>query len=271
MNNHYPLVSIIVPVYNQGLYLQETLESILNQTYKNYECIIINDGSSDNTQDIAISFCNRDNRFLYMSQENKGVVNARNTAIKKSKGIYILPVDGDDKIASDFIELAVYEIENNKNAKIITAETVLFGEKEGKSQLFEHSLSTILAFNTLPCTCLFRRIDYDSVGGYKEYMKDGLEDWDFWISMLEKGGDVIKINKTGLYYRIREQSRNKEANITSKQLRRQIIIHHPDIYFDNYRKIWRELYEIKQSRKYIIITKLDKLLHPKKLYGKKSN
>ena len=91
-----PKVSVIVPCYNQGEYLADALESVLYQTFTDWECIIVNDGSSDNTEEVANKFCELDKRFKYISQTNQGVSAARNNGIKASSGTYILPLDGDD-------------------------------------------------------------------------------------------------------------------------------------------------------------------------------
>ena len=79
MNN--PLVSIIVPCYNQAQYLPETLDSVLAQTYPYWECIIVNDGSPDNTEEIAKHYCEKDSRFKYVYKENGGLSSARNVSL----------------------------------------------------------------------------------------------------------------------------------------------------------------------------------------------
>ncbi len=104
---HQPLVSIIVPVYNVAIYLQKCLYSIVNQTYENWECILVNDGSTDNSEDICRKFTNDDCRFKLISQENEGVSAARNRGIDTAKGEYISFVDGDDYIEPIFLETLV--------------------------------------------------------------------------------------------------------------------------------------------------------------------
>lgn len=100
-------ISIIVPCYNQGRYLDEAMTSLLAQTFKNWECIIINDGSTDNTEEVAQQWSSKDNRIKYMSQENAGVSAARNAAIRASAGEFILPLDADDKISNDYYRACI--------------------------------------------------------------------------------------------------------------------------------------------------------------------
>ena len=98
-----PKVSIIIPVYNGENAISISLDSILSQTLKDYEVIIIDDGSNDKTNDIVSSYTNSDNRFRYFYQENQGVSGARNNGIKKSNGDYICFLDSDDFYDSTFI------------------------------------------------------------------------------------------------------------------------------------------------------------------------
>lgn len=98
-------ISIIIPVYNAGKYLSQCLYSILQQSYKDYEVILVNDGSSDNSEDICLSYVKQDGRFKYYNQENKGASAARNLGIDKSCGKYIVFIDADDYIIRDYLEI----------------------------------------------------------------------------------------------------------------------------------------------------------------------
>src|SRR4030042_5732999 len=99
-----PLVSIIIPCFNQAQYLNEALDSIMNQTYSNWECIIVNDGSQDNTDELAKNWNKRDERFRYIKKENGGPSAARNTGLKIAKGEYIQFLDADDILECNKIE-----------------------------------------------------------------------------------------------------------------------------------------------------------------------
>ena len=90
------LISIIVPIYNVEKYLRQCLDSILNQTYQNFECLLINDGSPDNSADICREYVEKDSRFKYFEKENGGLSDARNYGIRQSKGSYLTFVDSDD-------------------------------------------------------------------------------------------------------------------------------------------------------------------------------
>ena len=126
------LVSIIIPCYNLSQYLSETLDSVLAQTYQSWECIIINDGSIDNTEKIAKLYVDKDKRFKYIYQNNQGVSSARNNGIRNSLGIYILPLDADDLIAPQYIEEAVLILNNYNDIKLVHCNYQNFGEVKGK-------------------------------------------------------------------------------------------------------------------------------------------
>lgn len=113
------LVSVIVTSYNQGKYLHESLGSLLNQSYGQWECLIINDGSTDETERIALGFCERDSRFSYFFQENKGVASARNIGLSKVNGAFIQFLDADDKIHARKIEYQLGVLNSNPSINLI--------------------------------------------------------------------------------------------------------------------------------------------------------
>ena len=252
-------VSIIVPCYNQGIFLSEALDSVLAQTFPHWECIIINDGSTDNTEEVAMEYTKRDKRFKYICQENQGVIAARNSAIKQSNGKYILPLDGDDRIALDYLEKAVPILECNEDVKIVYGEVELFGEASGKYKLEPYSLTTQLITNCISNSSFFRRVDFDRCGGYNPNMKGGLEDWDFWISILEQGGTVHKLPSVGHIYRVSAQSRNVDAAKKAQQLKYQIWMNHLDVYQREFLNLWIFNQDITGSRLYKVFNWLRKL------------
>lgn len=99
-----PLVSILIPVYNSSKYLRKCLESILNQSYTNFECILINDGSTDDSGKICDEFSLKDNRFKTLHKRNEGVSKARNLGLEQSKGEWIIMIDSDDYVNHDYVK-----------------------------------------------------------------------------------------------------------------------------------------------------------------------
>ena len=182
-----------------------------------------------------MSFCEKDSRIKYLYKENGGISYARNAGIRISYGKYILPLDSDDKIAPDYCKIAVGEMESNIKLKIVYCKANFFGIESGEWILPEFSIEKILGQNIIFCSAFFRRSDYDLTNGYNENMIYGLEDWDFWLSIIELGGEVLKINKVLFYYRIRIGSRNRSIDDEkSKLLRRQLWINHRSLFADNF-------------------------------------
>lgn len=104
-------VTIVIPIYNADKYLAECLDSVISQTYKNLEIILVNDGSKDNSEKIALEYAKNNKRIIYIYQNNSGVSSARNLGISKSSGEYICFIDSDDYICKDFIYNLVDDME----------------------------------------------------------------------------------------------------------------------------------------------------------------
>jgi glycosyltransferase involved in cell wall biosynthesis len=207
-----PLISIVIPCYNHGVFLPDALQSLINQTYQNWEGIIVNDGSIDNTLNIAEEWLLKDKRLKYLEQKNRGVVEAKNYGIKEAKGTFILPLDADDWISSDYISLAIEAFGKNKNLKLVYCKVRLAGIKNEEWKLTSFNLEKLALNNMIFNSAVFLKKDWNRIGGYDKNMKSGNEDWEFWINLLKGGGEVYQIPKICFYYRIREHSRNKKID-----------------------------------------------------------
>lgn len=199
-------VSVVVPCYNQGIFLDDAIESIVNQTYSNWECIIVNDGSTDLTHQFATNWLANDSRIIYILQNNKGLSAARNTGIKVANGEFIIALDADDFISQDYIEKLILEFEKNSNLKIAYSKAMKFGTENGYWNLPDYNFKNILDSNMIYCSAMFKKTDWLAVGGYDEKLIYGIEDWEFWIAVLKYGGEVKRIDFIGFYYRIKSNS-----------------------------------------------------------------
>jgi glycosyltransferase involved in cell wall biosynthesis len=232
-NNQVPIVSVIVPCHNYGQFIHEALQSVSAQTFSQWECIVVDNDSTDNTSEIVAQIQKNDKRFKYMFQKNKGVSSARNTGIKQSSGKYILPLDADDKIGKTYLEKAIGILEENKKIKIVYCKAEYFGDITAAWNLPEYDIHNMLIESHIFCSGLYKRTDYELTGGYSEEMEVGFEDWDFWLTLLSAGGEVYQIPEVLFYYRIRSSSRNNliAANKDQQRVLRQIIYQrHKDLY-----------------------------------------
>lgn len=206
---HLEKVSVIMPCFNDGIYIQEAIDSVLNQTYQNIELIIIDDGSDDlETKRILKEIS--DERIKVLESFRLRPAGARNLGIQEATGKYILPVDSDDRIAPTYIEKAITVLENNKNIGVVYCYAELFGEQTGKWDLPDYKFEHMLLDNIVFVTSMFRKEDWEQVGGFKTNMEHGMEDYDFWLSILELGREIYQIPETLFYYRIKPQSRTTE-------------------------------------------------------------
>lgn len=210
MNNF--LISVIVPCYNQAQFLCEALESVLEQTYTNWECIIVNDGSLDNTEEIAKEWILKDDRFRYLKLENGGLPNARNQGVALALGKFILPLDADDKLGNEYMRLGLEAFQKIPKLKVVYCKAEKFGIETGVLNLKPFSLENLARENMIFCSAIFKKDDFLKVGGYDVRMIYGLEDWELWIALLKSGGQVKRIEKVGFYYRIKKASMLKNLN-----------------------------------------------------------
>ena len=256
------LVSVILTCYNQEPYLAEALESVLNQSYPHWECIILNDGSTDHSEDIALQYVAKDKRFVYVYQENQGVVAARNHAISASQGAYILPLDGDDKIAPSYLEQAVDVLDRNPDIALVYCDVLQFGEESGPMSLPEMTIRNLLRSGCCVSSSMFRRETYHQVGGYKEEMKDGWEDWEFFISLMESGGKVYKLEQPLFYYRILHHSRDRKI-ADKDDLKKTLVQLHPVLYYNEYISLLSDYEAMIHSRGYKMLSKVLSFIHKK--------
>lgn len=232
-----PAVSVIIPCYNQGLFLHEAVESIRSQTYDDLEIIVVDDGSDDEgTARICAALEGPGIRVI--RTENQGLAAARNTGIEYAAGRYVLPLDADDKIAPEYISEAVEVLEADSRIGIVYCRARLFGAVEGDWSLPEYSLQEMLKDNIIFCTALFRKRDWEIAGGYDPAMVHGWEDYEFWLSLIERGGRVRRLEGKYFFYRVSPDSmvRSKEKSQKIEMFKR-IFQRHQKLFSDHI-EVW---------------------------------
>lgn len=228
-------VSIIMPCYNDGKYIQEAIQSVKIQTYTNWELIIIDDHSDDEDTINIINNIN-DSQIKVLHSQHLRPAGARNYGIKHAAGKYILPLDSDDTIDRTYIEKAVNIIESSPEIGIVYCKADLFGEKSGLWDLPEYSFRTMLLDNIVFVTALFYREDWERVGGFSTTMAAGMEDYDFWLSLLELGRDIYQIPEILFHYRIKPVSRTTNFQNNCEQVQdtyQRMYKNHINFYHEN--------------------------------------
>lgn len=229
------MVSIIIPCYNQAQYLEECLNSVINQTYQDWECIIVNDGSTDNTEEIANNWVNKSNKIKLINKKNEGLCATRNKGIEQSKGTFILALDADDYISNNYVEECIKLFQNDNNLKIAYSKAFFFGKRNEEWILPKKiDINSILTKNNVYCSAIFKKSDWENVGKYDTNMKYGYEDWELWINILKNGGYGLQTPNAIFYYRIKDLSMTTQINHHYSNLMRNYIYNK---HFDLYEKL----------------------------------
>lgn len=198
------LISIIIPCYNYGWLISETLESVLKQSYSEWECIIIDDGSSDNTKQVVQAFVAKDERFKYVYQTNGGMSSARNNGLKIAKGSYIQFLDSDDLLAPAKLSVQAAYLDANPAIDIVYSDVRFFHHDNATlvSRSFDMSdtpwerriegkgeavIGPLVEYNDLVINSpLIRAELIHKAGLYNESLRS-VEDWEFWIRCAVSG------------------------------------------------------------------------------------
>jgi glycosyltransferase involved in cell wall biosynthesis len=242
-------VSVVIPCYNHGKFLGEAIDSVLASDFNRHEIIVINDGSTDPytigvLKEMEGRF-SRDRRVSIIHQENAGLPAARNTAIKAARGEYILPLDADNKIRPHYLSKAVEVLDNNKKIGVVYAYADLFGEKKGVWMFPSFDPGKLLLENFVEACSVFRKKIWEQCEGYDPAMTIGYEDWDFWISAMEKGWSFQLIEEVLFDYRVRKDSMASNCNVRDnhRQIIKYICEKHKDIYLKNLSNIISDVRE----------------------------
>jgi glycosyltransferase involved in cell wall biosynthesis len=251
-------ISVIIPCFNLGKYLEEAVESVLSQTFPDFEIIIVNDGSTDKeTLRILNEFNNP--KIQVIHTPNQGLASARNAGITRAKGDYILPLDADDLLESTYLEKAVKVLDENDNVGIVYCEAVFFGDEQGKWELPKYSLQQILLHNVIFSTAMFRKSDWVKAGGYKANMIYGWEDYDLWLSIIELKREVYKIPESLFFYRRRRDSMTDQMKLNHHLYSyKEIFKNHRQLYADNIDCIFEHMCVLNEENKRLI-EKISKL------------
>jgi len=218
-----PVVSVIIPSYNLGKYLPETLDSVLAQTFTDWECIVVDDCSPDGSAAIVEEYHSRDSRFKLIRQPvNMGVSAARNTGMETASGSYILFLDADDLILPDYMADAVKALGDDPSLTVVYGRTEKFNTGTAWD-LPAFSPDTMLASNCLYISCFFRRKDILDEAGrltvkFDAAFKTGFEDWDFWLSLMEAVPEFKVLQLPSLCFRYRSRRKSRNRGVTDEAL-----------------------------------------------------
>lgn len=226
-----PLVSVIIPAYNHELYIEEALQSVINQTYKNIQLIVINDGSMDGTGTVIDKVIEQNASFniKYINKSNEGICKTLNKGLLLAKGKYVAFLASDDMWTSDRIEKQVYFMEENANIGLVFSDNYFIrlnkvAQVKGTDykpiirKCFLNGIQNVnmyeklLSDDIIPAlTVLIRKECFDKVGGFDNNLK--AEDYDMWLR-IAKEYPIAFIDEPLAYYRVHDSNAsNNHASI----------------------------------------------------------
>ncbi|MCQ2788781.1 MAG: glycosyltransferase [bacterium] len=228
MEDYNELISIVTASYNYENYIKETIESVLCQTYKNWELIIVDDGSKDNSLNVISEYCKKDERiklYTHENNSNKGLAQTIQYGIKLSKGRYVAFLESDDTITPDYLEKKAKVISENPNTALVFNDVNIFGYEERVKGLedYKRNHDKILSSLVFPTNILKDMRNINLLATFSAVMvkKDILEtldfnspikaslDWYLWFQVIQKN-DVFYIDEMLTNWRMHEDSYSKE-------------------------------------------------------------
>ena len=223
-----PLVSVVIPCYNHENFVQDSIQSVIDQTYQNIELIIIDDGSKDGSvekiQEMIPACQERFVRFEFQYRPNKGLSATLNEALEWCEGEFFSALASDDMMLNKKIKIQIEFLKNNDSTNIVgvfggynlidsngkVIKTVL--KKERKyifDEIFLHNFD-------LPAPTALLKLEYArAVGGYTENLK--IEDWYMWLKLTEKGNTLVYLNEILIYYRSHGSNTSKNLKIMNQE------------------------------------------------------
>ena len=206
-----PDISVIMPCHNDGAYLPEAVASLRRAAEENpglaLELIVIDDGSDDEATRAALAQIGFPACRL-LRTDHVGPAAARNAGIRAAAGTYILPLDADDAIEPAYLPQALAALAADPGLGIVTCRADFFGAKKGPWEQPAPTLENMLRGNCVFVTSLFRKADWERAGGFAEDFAAGLEDYDFFLSLMETGLKALRLDGVYFHYRIKSVSRS---------------------------------------------------------------
>jgi len=232
-------ISVVIPCYNQGRYIDEAVDSVLAQSRRPVEIVIVNDGSTDqDTNDLLAAYDRPGCRVLQTG--NRGLPAARNTGIRAAAGEYICCLDADDRYHPEYFARAAAVLESDREQQYgaVPAWVRFFGSSDILWKTMGHNSEGFASYmqglrNNIQSATIFRRKCWEEIGGFDESMTLGYEDWDFWIKMLHRGYQWFCLEEPLIYYRQKEQSMVTRADEERPRLLEHLIRNNREFYERN--------------------------------------
>jgi glycosyltransferase involved in cell wall biosynthesis len=218
-----PKVSVVIPCYNLGQYLDEAVDSVLAQTYQDLEIIIVNDGSTDEVTNLLLEKY-RKPKTQVLRTNNQGLPSARNNGIGMSQGEYICCLDADDRYHPRFLEKCTQILDSDTVSKFgfVTTWARCFGLRDDVWETGDYNPANLIIGNQAHVASLFRKKAWEKVDGYSSNLP-GYQDWDFWMKIVACGYSWTVVKEPLFDYRIRDDSMIKSSDQRRRELKEIIL------------------------------------------------
>ena len=227
-----PAVTVVITCFNYGRYLPESVGSVLDQTFTDFELIVVDDGSTDDSLAIARRLAAGDERITVITQPNSGQpAIPRNVAIGRGRGRYIVCLDADDRLGPNVLERCVDELDADPRAGLSWAQMQQFGDCDKLCPHLDWSLDRLKSWNFLPCTTMFRREAWQAAGGYSTNVR-AFEDWDLWLGIAEAGFTGRAAHGAVWHYRIHGAGLYLASNEHDQLRKAQVAVNRPGMFSD---------------------------------------
>jgi glycosyltransferase involved in cell wall biosynthesis len=226
-------VAVVVSSFNQGVMIREAVDSVLGQSLEPIDLIVVDDGSTDIASLEVLANLERDG-VPVLRQSNGGVSAARNAGIRAIDADLVAVLDGDDRYQPRYLEAVVAEF-GDDDVVAASSWLSLFGTATGVVCPPGGQVVDFLARNSCPASAVFRRHLWDAAGGYDEDLREGFEDWDFFLRLLTPGGRIQIVTEPLVEYRTQPGSANLEGMTRRLRLYGEIIDRHTAVFTSHVR------------------------------------
>jgi hypothetical protein len=224
-----PVVSIVIPCFNQGQFLHDAVRSVLRQSYPSWEIVVVDDGSTDPATRAVLRDLHYP-RTRIIRQRNLGLPAARNAGMSAARGRYLVPLDADDELSPPFLAATVEALERNPRAAFAHTWTRLTGNQDLIWIDRPYNPYQLLLSTSVVGCALIRADAWRSVSGYDTTRQQGNEDWDLWIRFLEAGWDQVEVPHPLFRYRQHGISMSVSTEARFEEARLEIARSHPALY-----------------------------------------
>ena len=218
--------SVIIPLYNMQDFVAQTIESALAQTWRDFEVIVVNDGSTDGSLGVAQRY---GDRVTLVTQPNSGLNASRNAGARLASGEFLLPLDSDDWLSPTYLERTIPLM--IEGIGVVSTDMDMFGEVNRLQPIGCPTLEVQKWANTMPYCSLIRRSVFDQIGGYSSRPDiQAYGDWNLWINVLKRGWRVAPLAEPLFHYRVRPVSMRTEVEPKHHEMVAAIRRQHPDLF-----------------------------------------